>query len=171
MLRFFIIFLVIQGVLFTLEVLHPVRVFFVIPFTEMVAHISAWVVQLFDSDVISQGILLRDRKTGFAVSIESGCNGIEAALVLIAAILAYPAPWRHKLTGLVAGLLAIQLLNLVRIISLFYLGQWNQQAFEWAHLYVWQGLIMLDALIVFLIWLKTIPLVSRSEDPSSYETA
>ncbi len=171
MLRFFIIFLVIQGVLFSLEVMHPVRVFFVIPFTEMIAHISAWTVQLFDSNVISQGILLQDRKTGFAVSIESGCNGIEAALVLIAAILAYPAPWKHKLIGLIAGLLAIQLLNLVRIISLFYLGQWDQQVFEWAHLYVWQGLIMLDALIVFLIWLKTIPVASKPEDPPSYEAA
>ena len=171
MLRFFIIFLVIQGVLFTLEMLQPVREVFVIPFTEMIAHISAWIVQLFDSDVISQGILLQDRKTGFAVSIESGCNGIEAALVLIAAVLAYPAPWKHKLIGLIAGLLAIQVLNLVRIISLFYLGQWNQQAFEWAHLYVWQGLIMLDALIVFLIWLKTIPVDPGSAKPPSYETA
>ncbi len=171
MLRFFIIFLIIQAVLFTLELLQPVRVFFVIPFTEMIAHFSAWIVQLFDSNVISQGILLQDRKTGFAVSIESGCNGIEAALVLIAAILAYPAPWKHKLIGLVVGLLAIQLLNLVRIISLFYLGQWNQQVFEWAHLYVWQGLIMLDALIVFLIWLRTIPAVAVSNDSAPYETA
>jgi exosortase H (IPTLxxWG-CTERM-specific) len=126
---------------------------------------------LFDSNVISQGILLQDRKTGFAVSIESGCNGIEAALVLIAAILAYPAPWIHKLIGLIAGLLAIQALNLVRIISLFYLGQWNQQAFEWAHLYVWQGLIMLDALIVFLIWLKTIPVSANTADFPPHETA
>ncbi len=171
MLRFFIVFLVIQVVLFTLELMHPVRVFFVIPFTEMIAHISAWLVQLFDSDVISKGILLQDRKTGFAVSIESGCNGIEAALVLIAAILAYPAPWKHKLIGLIVGLLAIQILNLIRIISLFYLGQWNQQAFEWAHLYVWQGLIMLDALIVFLVWLKTIPVGSGSAEPPGYEAA
>jgi exosortase H (IPTLxxWG-CTERM-specific) len=170
MLRFFIIFLIIQGVLFTLELLEPVRVLFVIPFTEMIAHLSAWIVQLFDSNVISQGILLQDRKTGFAVSIESGCNGIEAALVLIAAILAYPAPWKHKIIGLIAGLLAIQILNLVRIISLFYLGQWNQQAFEWAHLYVWQGLIMLDALIVFLIWLRTIPVTTTPTNQPPYET-
>ncbi|MEE9345270.1 MAG: exosortase H [Methylococcales bacterium] len=171
MLRFFIIFVIIQGVLFTLELLQPVREFFVIPFTEVIAHASAWVVQLFDSNVISHGILLQDSKTGFAVSIESGCNGIEAALVLIAAILAYPAPWKHKLIGLVAGLLTIQILNLIRIISLFYLGQWNQQVFEWAHLYVWQGLIMLDALVVFLIWLRTIPVTDGSNDSPPYETA
>ena len=44
--------------------------------------------------------------------------------------------------------------NVVRVVSLFYLGQWNQQVFEWAHLYVWQALIMLDVLIVWMIWVR-----------------
>jgi len=43
------------------------------------------------------------------------------------------------------------------VISLFYLGQWDKQWFEWAHLYVWQALIMLDVLIVWLIWVRTLP--------------
>mgnify|MGYP003693538809 CR=1 FL=1 len=46
----------------------------------------------------------------------------------------------------------MQGLNIVRVISLFYLGQWNMQVFEWAHLYVWQALIMLDVLVVWLVW-------------------
>jgi hypothetical protein len=29
--------------------------------------------------------------------------------------------------------------------------------FEWAHQYVWQALIMLDVLIVWLIWVRRIP--------------
>ena len=29
--------------------------------------------------------------------------------------------------------------------------------FEWAHLYVWQALIMLDVLVVWLIWVRTLP--------------
>jgi len=49
------------------------------------------------------------------------------------------------------------ILNLVRIISLYYLGQWNYTAFEWFHLYLWQALIILDALVVWLIWLRTLP--------------
>ena len=56
-----------------------------------------------------------------------------------------------------AGILAVQGLNVVRVISLFYLGQWNYQVFEWAHLYVWQALIMLDVLVVWLIWVRTLP--------------
>ena len=56
----------------------------------------------------------------------------------------------------------MQGLNVVRVISLFYLGQWNRDVFEWAHLYVWQALIMLDVLIVWLLWVRTLP---RAEAP------
>jgi hypothetical protein len=31
------------------------------------------------------------------------------------------------------------------------------QAFEWAHLYVWQALIMLDVLVVWLVWVRLLP--------------
>jgi len=45
----------------------------------------------------------------------------------------------------------------VRVISLFYIGQWDFAVFEWAHQYVWQALIMLDVLIVWLLWVRTLP--------------
>jgi exosortase H (IPTLxxWG-CTERM-specific) len=103
------------------------------------------------------GKVLRSTSNGFAVSIEAGCNGVEATIVLLAAVLAFPAPWKNKLIGLAAGIVAVQGLNIVRVISLFYLGQWNYKVFEWAHLYVWQALIMLDVLVVWLVWVRTLP--------------
>jgi exosortase H (IPTLxxWG-CTERM-specific) len=155
--RFFFGFFLIQGVLFTLELLRPIQDAVIVPWTEFLARLSAWLVTAFDADVISYGKVLQDGTSGFAVSIEAGCNGVEAAIILTAAIVAFPASWSHRLWGLLAGVAAIQGLNLVRIISLFYLGQWNMTAFEWAHLYLWQALIMLDALIVFLIWIRLQP--------------
>lgn len=157
MLRFFLLFLAIQGALFTAELTKPVQHTIVVPFTEAIAAISAWSVKLFDSDVVSQGIVLRNTENGFAVAIQAGCNGVEASIVLVAAMLAFPSPWKMKLLGIGIGFVAIQAMNLVRIITLFYLGQWNQTAFEWAHLYIWQALIMLDVLVVFLIWLRYLP--------------
>ena len=112
---------------------------------------------MIDPDVAAAGKVMRSTVNGFAVSIEAGCNGIEATIVLVAAIFAFPAPWREKLVGLAAGIVAVQGLNVVRVISLFYLGQWNMQVFEWAHLYVWQALIMLDVLVVWLVWVRLLP--------------
>jgi len=166
MLRFFLIFLVIQGVLFTTEMLQPVQNLVVIPFTEGVAAVSAWLVLLFDPNVVSEGIVLRDVTNGFAVAIQAGCNGVEATIVLVAAMLAFPSPWKHKLGGILIGFLLVQALNLVRIISLFYIGQWNMQVFEWMHLYLWQALIMLDVLIIFLVWLRYLPRPAREGETS-----
>ena len=157
MLRFFIIFSVLLIGLFTLEILQPAEKYVIIPFTSMIADISVWIVQVFDDNVIATGNVIRDKVSGFGVRIERGCNGLEAVIILFSAIFAFPAPFKNKLIGFVIGFFAIQLLNLVRIISLYYLGQWNYTAFEWFHLYLWQALIILDALVVWLIWLRTLP--------------
>ena len=166
MFRFFALFLTIQLALFAAELTKPVQQAVVVPFTESIAAISAWLVTMFDTGVVSQGIVLRDVDSGFAVAIQAGCNGVEATIVLIAAMIAFPSPWRWKLIGIAAGFVAIQAMNLLRIITLFYLGQWNTTAFEWAHLYIWQALIMLDVLIVFLIWLRYLPSKQVSESAS-----
>ncbi len=171
MLRFFLLFIVLLAVLFGLELTPWIQDWFVIPWTNALASISTWIVTLFDGNVVAAGKVMRSNTNGFAVSIEAGCNGVEATLVLLAAMLAFPAPWRHKAVGLVIGILAVQLLNILRVISLFYLGQWNYDVFEWAHLYVWQALIMLDVLVVWLIWVRRVPRTDDSHGPPSAPTA
>ncbi len=157
MLRFSILFIVLLLSLFTIELLRPVQEHVILPFTSVLASISVFLIELFDSGVESAGKVIRDLDSGFAVSIEPGCNGVEALIILFAAIFAFPASLKHKLIGFAIGFVAIQSLNLVRIISLFYLGQWNMTWFNWFHLYLWQALIILDALVVWLIWLRMLP--------------
>lgn len=157
MLRFALLFTAILVTLFAAELTPPGQSWVVEPWTSIVARTATAAAALFDPSVIAQGATLLSSTNGFAVTILAGCNGLEAMIVLLAAVVAYPAPWKHRLIGLAAGSVAIGLLNLVRIVSLFYIGQWNRTAFEWAHLYVWQVLIMLDALVVWLVWLKTLP--------------
>ncbi len=164
MLRFSIIFVILLVGLFTVEVLQPVQQHVILPFTSGLAWISVNIIQLFDSGVASAGKVIRDLESGFAVSIEPGCNGVEALIILFAAIFAFPAPFKNKLVGFAIGFVAIQALNLVRIISLFYMGQWSMTWFEWFHLYLWQALIILDALVVWLIWLRTLPLPGNRND-------
>jgi len=155
--RFFLGFLVLQAVLFGIELTPWAQRWFVLPWTDSLAAISADIVKVFDPGVRAEGKVLQSASNGFAVSIEAGCNGVEATIVLVAARLAFPATWKRKLFGLALGVTAVQGLNVIRVISLFYLGQWNQDAFEFAHQYVWQALIMLDVLIVWLLWVRTLP--------------
>ncbi|MFV0477459.1 MAG: exosortase H [Parahaliea sp.] len=154
MTKFVSLFLATLIGLFTLEMLAPVQAHVIQPFTMALAKISAALVTPFDSEVIAYGRILEHTGNHFAVSIEAGCNGVEAAIVLIAGIIAFPASWRDRLLAAIIGFFTIQVLNIIRIISLFYLGQWSENVFSFFHLYLWPVLIMLDVLIVFLIYLR-----------------
>ena len=167
MARFLLLFCGVLGGLFAIEMLKPVQEGVIQPFTGLLAALSTAIILPFDDTVIAQGRILRDATTGFAVSIEAGCNGVEAAIVLIAGVVAFPASVKHKIIAILAGFFFVQALNIVRIISLFYLGQWNYVAFEWFHLYLWQALIILDALVVWLIWLRTLPRAAPAESPQT----
>ena len=111
----------------------------------------------------------------YGLSAKGGTQGVGRAttqavvaasvLILVSAVLAFPAPWKHKAIGIGLGFVAIQALNLVRIISLYYLQRWNSVWFEWFHLYLWQALIILDALVFWLIWLRWLPRGSELGDP------
>jgi exosortase H (IPTLxxWG-CTERM-specific) len=164
MVRFLLLFCSVLAALFAIEMLKPVQEAVIQPFTGLLASISTAIIVPFDDAVIAQGRVLRDATSGFAVSIEAGCNGVEAAIVLIAGVVAFPATLKHKLVAIVAGFFFVQALNIVRIISLFYLGQWNYTVFEWFHLYLWPVLIMLDVLIVFAVYLRWLGKAQPAEE-------
>ena len=162
MLRFGILFAAVVVALFAVELTPPAQRYFVAPWTAGVAQVATATMKALDPAVVSVGSTILSTRTGFAVTILAGCNGVEAMIVLVAGMLAFPAPWKHRLLGIAAGIVAIQALNLVRIVSLFYLGQWDRAVFEWAHLYAWQVLVMVDALVVWLVWLRTLPRTATS---------
>lgn len=153
--RFVLTFIGLQLGLFVLVLLPAVRQHLVLPWTYLLADACASLVTLFDVHAAAQGKVLWNPGSGVGVSIESGCNGVEAYIILIASVAAYPATWRHRAWGLVLGFAAVQGLNVLRVISLFYLVQWNERAFYIFHTYLWQGLIMLDVLVFWLLWIRS----------------
>ncbi len=169
MIKFFVLFLVIILTLFLLQITQYAQDTVITPFTSFVAAISAWVVQVFDPEVISAGNTLGDPLIHKQIVIVPGCNGVEAMIILFAAVIAFPASVWYKIKGLLWGFLAIHSLNTVRIISLFYLLQWDKNWFEWFHMYLWQALIILDALVVWLIWLRYLPNQDKPNDPPGHE--
>jgi len=164
--RFLAAFVAILLTLFVFELTPAGQRYLVVPVTSAIAEVSVGLIGIADENARASGKVIWNPSNGFGISIEAGCNGVEASILLIAAILAFPSTWGQKLGGILIGLATVHALNLVRIISLFYIGQWDREVFEWAHLYIWQALIMLDVLIVFLLWLgfvvKRTPARTRS---------
>jgi exosortase H (IPTLxxWG-CTERM-specific) len=89
--------------------------------------------------------------------VESDCNGIEPTLLVLSAVLAFPASWSRRIQGLAVGLAVVQGLNLVRIVSLFYFGLWDTEIFDWTHKYLWPVVLTIAALGTFVWWLRTLP--------------
>jgi exosortase H (IPTLxxWG-CTERM-specific) len=92
------------------------------------------------------------RSPRFALDVRNGCNGIEAVILLAAAIFAFPATLRSRLIGVLAAAVAIELVNLVRLSSLFWLGEHYRRIFDFFHVAVWQSLVILAAIAIFMLW-------------------
>jgi len=118
---------------------------------------SAFSINVINGHAIARGTILRSSVNGFGIELKDGCNGVNVMILLWSAMLAFPGSLAWKLTGLLAGAFAIEGLNFLRFISLFYLGQYNLSWFEFAHLYLWETLIMLDALVVLGFWVRHAP--------------
>ena len=116
--------------------------------------LSGAVIEIFGGTVIVAQDILRSPVNGFAVQVDNGCSGLEAVILCIAAVLAFPANWRLRLAGAICCTAAILGLNVIRIISLFYLGQFSMEWFEWAHLYAWDVLIMVDGVVALILWAR-----------------
>lgn len=149
--RFFLVFLLCVFAGFG-ALLAPFARPLVAQFSTGLVRTSTALISAAGGKVSAQGTFMSAPSSGFTIQMKDGCNGAHVTILLWSAVLAFPASFLWKAKGLLIGTVAIQGLNFVRFISLFYLGQYNYAWFEFAHFYLWESLIMLDALVVFWLW-------------------
>ncbi len=135
---------------YALVAVQPVNDAVVVPFTAFLVKVSAGLLHVIGEQVLTRGTVIQSAL--FAVDVKNGCNGIEATLLLLAAMLAFPAPARARAAGIAIGLAAIQGVNLVRIVSLFWLGAHRRDMFDLFHAAIWQTMLILLAVGIFLAW-------------------
>lgn len=88
----------------------------------------------------------------YAINIAHGCDAIEPIALFVAAVLAFPTRFSPKIPGLLIGTVILALLNLVRIVSLFYTGIYWPTAFETMHVDVWQPAFIVLSLFFWVLW-------------------
>ena len=148
--RFLLLFALFLVIFYVVVASHPVNDHVVVPFTAAVARASAVLLNLLGEGVSVSGTAIGSK--AFSVNIENGCNGLETALLLAAAVLAFPASWRQRIAGFVGGFLVIEIVNLVRVVSLFWIGAHRPRWFGSAHTLVWQSLVVLAGVALFVLW-------------------
>ena len=150
-LRFLGVFAVLLLAFYGALAFTPLERLVVIPFTKSLATISAAVLNAaFRQNVTTVGTVIQGN--GFAVDIKTGCNAVEAMVLLAAAVIAFDAPWKWRVAGAIGGSLLLQIINIARIVSLFLLGRYRRDLFDLFHLAVWQSLMFGAAVMIFLVW-------------------
>jgi exosortase H (IPTLxxWG-CTERM-specific) len=128
----------------------PVNDHVIVPFTELIVRTTAVLLRAIHEPIVVAGTVIRT--SSFALDVRNGCNAVEAMMLLAAAMIAFPATLRSRLAGLLVASAAIQIVNVVRVSSLIWLGQHHRGAFDVMHVAVWQTIVILAAVGMFVYW-------------------
>ena len=150
--RFVLIFAFCSMFTFAVLLTPPVQ-FLDVRFSRALVGVSQQLISICGGHATRDDAILR-APGGFGVEMRDGCNAVNVTILLWSAILAFPASWKTKALGWLAGSVIIQVLNIVRFVSLFYLGQFSLPWFDFAHAYLWESLLMLDTMVLFWLWVN-----------------
>lgn len=88
----------------------------------------------------------------FAVNVVAECLALAPIMIYSGAVIAFPASFKAKAWGIAVGALVLTSVNLVRIVSLFWIGAGYPEYLDFAHLLVWQSGMYLLAIVLWLYW-------------------
>jgi exosortase/archaeosortase family protein len=87
----------------------------------------------------------------FAMQIVRSCDAMEANILFVAAVLAFPGPWARKAVALPAGLAALVATNVARLCCLYFVGVYAPARFDFAHYELWPLAMVAFATVDFLL--------------------
>jgi exosortase H (IPTLxxWG-CTERM-specific) len=116
------------------------------------AAVANTVLQAFGQKTAVSGVTIRSAE--YAISVRRGCDAIEPTWFYCAAVVAFPGRWRRKPVGLAVGAVAILALNLVRIVSLYFIGLRFPGIFATVHLELWPVAFIVAAVALWVGWIR-----------------
>ena len=124
-----------------------------------IAHVTSFVLNLLGNRTwVIEHTVTASR---FSITIVTACTGLFMTAVFLSAVVAYPARFLAKLIGLTLGIVGIFTINIVRLVSLFYIGVYWPSFLEQAHLLVWPSLLIVFSLFLWLFWAGKVTHVPR----------
>jgi exosortase/archaeosortase family protein len=82
------------------------------------------------------------------------CNGLALFALFIAFMLSFPGPIKHKLWYIPAGIIAIHVINVLRVLALVALVNWKEEWLEFNHDYTFTILVYLFVFFLWYLWIK-----------------
>lgn len=120
-----------------------------IAYLELVARGSAAVLRWLGENIYVEGTTVTGR---FPYIVVLDCAALDAQALFAAAVLAFPTRTGSKLIGLVCGLTLIGLINIARLVLLYFAGVHSERLFQVMHEEVMVLLVILMVCGLFLSW-------------------
>jgi exosortase family protein XrtM len=87
-----------------------------------------------------------------SLGIVRGCDGAGVAFLLVAAVVGCPVRLKHKLLGILGGVLLTYALNELRVVSLYFVAAYRPEWFEPLHNYFVPIFLIVATGLFFLSW-------------------
>ncbi|MBU2500041.1 hypothetical protein KJ682_01795 [bacterium] len=123
-----------------------------VSYLETLAGSAAAVLRLLGEQVVAHGNLVAGHR--FAFSIVTDCDAVDAIIVFIAGVLAFPCGRTLRLLGAGIGAAALAAVNLFRIVSLYYIGVHWPNSFDLFHEGIWQPAMILLSFGLWFVFVR-----------------
>lgn len=116
----------------------------------VITFITSHILGLFGADFTTNSNAITSKD--FTMIISNKCTGIYQIAGFIAGVLSFPSSFRAKIGGILNGILLISLINLIRIISIFYVGISKPEWIPLFHGVIWETLMIVVTVIIWFWW-------------------
>ncbi|RJP66676.1 MAG: exosortase/archaeosortase family protein [Comamonadaceae bacterium] len=108
---------------------------------------AVWI-GLLTPDIGAQAVGYSIKAPGGGMNIINGCEGLDVLFLLFAAFVVYPAVWYRWVGALATGIVAVWVLNQVRVVVLFYASRHDKELFALLHGTV-APLVLIALVVIF----------------------
>jgi exosortase H (IPTLxxWG-CTERM-specific) len=122
-------------------------------FLTFTARATGAILNLFGASAQVDGTLISS--SNYSMRIVTECTGLTPIAIVVCAVLAYPCTAKQKAIGAALGIVALFVLNLVRMVSLFFIGgHFSSSFFNTAHFLIWQPMMIVAGIVLWLFWVE-----------------
>jgi exosortase/archaeosortase family protein len=115
------------------------------------AHLAGGAISIFDRSVHVDGTHIQGR---MGLEFAMSCDAMDVLCLFAAATLAFPATWRWRAVGLGAACVSILAVNVLRIVTLYFIGLYAPSTFALFHMQLFPLAIVIFAALGFVTWAR-----------------
>jgi len=114
-----------------------------------IAKISGFIYNFYSSQWFVEGNKMIHSDSSRFILVNRACTALSLMATLIAAFFSLTLSWKKKVILAIFAVLLIQIVNIFRITHLFYVVRQVDNHFVFFHLYFWQFINFISALLIF----------------------